>query len=195
MLFVIKGYLSMKIVESIWLQRMAYMLCLRVVFPSIKEFVDDVFFGLVEKPMLTYVHPTLTDCISTTCTFDLLMSKGAHDVFIVVVNFLLNKWEAKHITIGLFEMFNITSATMAPRLQQLLDKFLFTQRSLLMLRMRALIYRGMLSCELVTMNNERQQVNASKSFQEYHVDVNRIFFTHGMEYHMSWRNIFPCSHG
>ncbi len=111
-----------------------------MVFPSIKVFVDDVFSGLVKKTMLTYVHPTLTDCISTTCTFDLWMSKGAHDVFTIVVNFVLNKWEAKHFTIGLFEMSDTSGATMAPRLHRLLDKFFLTQRSLLMLRMRALIY-------------------------------------------------------
>jgi hypothetical protein len=52
-----------------------------VVFPSKKIFVDDVFFGLVEKTMLTYVHHALADCISAACTFDLWMSKGVHDVF------------------------------------------------------------------------------------------------------------------
>jgi hypothetical protein len=95
---------------------MAYKLCPIVVFPSKKVFVDDVLFGLVEKTMLTYVHPTLVDCILATCTFDLWMSKGVHDVFVVVVNFLSNKWEANHTTIGLFEVFDTSGATMAPRL-------------------------------------------------------------------------------
>jgi len=75
-------------------------------FPSKKAFVDDVLFGLVEKTMFTYVHPTLVDCISATCTFDLWMSKGAHDVFAIVVNFLSNKWEAKHVITELFEKFD-----------------------------------------------------------------------------------------
>jgi hypothetical protein len=44
------------------------------------------------------------------------MSKGTHDVFVVVVNFLSSKWEAKHITIKLFEMSNTCGAAMAPRL-------------------------------------------------------------------------------
>lgn len=47
MLFVLKGYLPMKIVESIQLQRLVYRLCLQMVFPSKKGFVDDVFFRLV----------------------------------------------------------------------------------------------------------------------------------------------------
>jgi hypothetical protein len=94
---------------------MAYKLCPKVVFPSRKVFVDDMFFGLVEKTMLTYVHPALVDCILAICTFDLWMLKGAHDVF-VVVNFLSSKWEPKHITIELSEVFNTSGATMAPTL-------------------------------------------------------------------------------
>ncbi len=66
--------------------------------------------------MFTYVHLALVDCISTNCTFDLWMSKGAHDVFVVVVKFLSSKWKAKHVTIGLFEVFDTSGATMAPRL-------------------------------------------------------------------------------
>jgi hypothetical protein len=116
MLFVIKGFLPMRIVESIWLQKMAYKLCPRLVFPSRKTFVDDVLSRLVEKTMFTYVHPTLINCISATCTFDLWMSKGAHDVFVIVVNFLSNKWEAKHIIIELFEVFETSGVAMAPRL-------------------------------------------------------------------------------
>jgi hypothetical protein len=31
------------------------------------------------------------------------MSKGAYDVFALVINFLNNDWQPKHVTIGLFE--------------------------------------------------------------------------------------------
>jgi len=84
----------------------------------------------VEKTMFTYVHFALADFISTTCTFDLWMSKSVHDVFIVVVNFFSSKWEAQHVTIELFELFNNNGVAMAPRLQQLLDKFSLTQKIL-----------------------------------------------------------------
>jgi hypothetical protein len=79
-------------------------------------FVDDVFSSLVEKTMFTCVHLAVANCISTTYTFDLWMSKGAHDVFVIVVNFISSKWEAKHITIKLFEVSNSSDVTMAPRL-------------------------------------------------------------------------------
>jgi hypothetical protein len=35
-----------------------------------------------------YVLPKLTNYISTTTRFDLWMSKGAHDIFALVINFL-----------------------------------------------------------------------------------------------------------
>lgn len=51
------------------------------------------------------------------------MSKGAHNVFANVVNFLSSMWEDKHmITIAyMFEVSDISGAIMVPKLQ-LLDK-------------------------------------------------------------------------
>jgi hypothetical protein len=70
-MFVVKGLLLMKIVESIWLQRMAYRLCLWVVFPSKKAFVEEIFPNLVDETMNTYVVHALVDYLLATCTFDL----------------------------------------------------------------------------------------------------------------------------
>jgi hypothetical protein len=50
---------------------MAYRLCPKVGFPSIKVFVDDVLFRLVEKTIFTYVRSALVDYILVTCTFAL----------------------------------------------------------------------------------------------------------------------------
>jgi hypothetical protein len=75
----------MRIVEFIWLQQMAYKLCLKVVFPSKKMIVKEVLHTLVEKTLVTYVQLTLA-----TCTFDLWMFTRVHDVFTLVVNFLSN---------------------------------------------------------------------------------------------------------
>jgi hypothetical protein len=43
------------------------------------------------------------------------MSKGMHDVF-VVVNFILNDWEAKHVMIGLFEVTHTNDVIMVLKL-------------------------------------------------------------------------------
>jgi len=40
--------------------------------------------------------------LAITC-FDLWMSKGAYDIFALVINFLDENWQPKKVTIGLFE--------------------------------------------------------------------------------------------
>lgn len=80
----------MKVVESIWLQRLTYKLCPQVVFQFMKTFVEDILFGFIKKTMIMYMQPTLVNCLRATYTFDLWMSKEAHDVFDVIVNFISN---------------------------------------------------------------------------------------------------------
>jgi hypothetical protein len=45
------------------------------------------------------------------------MSKGAHDVFAMVVSFLFVTWEPKHITICLFEMNDMSGVAMVVKAQ------------------------------------------------------------------------------
>jgi hypothetical protein len=47
-----------------------------------------ILLNLVEKTKQVYGLPKLTNCISATINFELWMSKGAHDIFAIVVNFL-----------------------------------------------------------------------------------------------------------
>jgi hypothetical protein len=56
--------------------------------------------GLIEQE---YVLPKLGECYYVTTSFDLWMSKGTHDIFAFVINFLGVDWQPKDITIGLFE--------------------------------------------------------------------------------------------
>jgi hypothetical protein len=55
------------------------------------------------------------------------MSKGAHDVFVIIVDFMSTAWEPKHITIGLFEAIVTNGATIVVKFKQILDKFGITQ--------------------------------------------------------------------
>jgi hypothetical protein len=59
--------------------------------------------------MNLYVQPTLAGCFFTTYTFDLWMLKGAHEIFAMVVNFIHNDWDVKHVTI-LFEVIDISAS-------------------------------------------------------------------------------------
>jgi hypothetical protein len=66
--------------------------------------------------MITYVVLALPDCLSTTCTFDQWMFNWTHDVFAIVVNFISSDLEVKHVTIGLFEVTNISGVAMGFKL-------------------------------------------------------------------------------
>jgi hypothetical protein len=49
------------------------------------------------------------------------MSKGAYDVFALVINFLCSNWQPKHVTtIGLFEVTETISQALARSLTKLL---------------------------------------------------------------------------
>jgi hypothetical protein len=49
------------------------------------------------------------------------MSKGAYDIFSLVINFLNENWEPKKLTIGIFEAIKTTSQALARNLRDLLD--------------------------------------------------------------------------
>jgi hypothetical protein len=78
---------------------------------------------LVNTTMTKYVQPTLAKCLTTTYTFHLWMSKGAHDIFAVVINFLSTNWEPNHIIIGLFEVDDMSGTTMVVKFKHIFDKF------------------------------------------------------------------------
>jgi hypothetical protein len=105
---------------------MTYKFCPWVVFPSWKRFVKEILLNLVDETISTYVVHALVDYLSATYTCDLWMSKGARDVFVVVVNFISSDWEAKHVMIRLFEVTNTSGVAMVSKLQKLLNKFSLT---------------------------------------------------------------------
>ncbi len=51
------------------------------------------------------------------------MSKGAHDVFAFIINFLKGDWQPKHVTLGLFEITNISKKTLAKNLIEIFKKY------------------------------------------------------------------------
>jgi hypothetical protein len=53
--------------------------------------------------MQLHVMPRLVDAITLSTSFDLLMSKGGVDTFVLVINYLNESWMPQHVTISLFE--------------------------------------------------------------------------------------------
>jgi hypothetical protein len=69
--------------------------------------------GLVEKTNQLYVFPALVECHFVIVSFNLWMSKGAYNVFALVINFPSNDWQPKHVTIGLFKTIETTWQALA----------------------------------------------------------------------------------
>ncbi len=88
-----------------------------------KYFFQKILPNLVEKAKQIYVLPKLIDYISTTTSFDSWMSKGVHNIFALVINFLGYDWQPKQVTIGLFEATKITMQALANNLTKLFDQY------------------------------------------------------------------------
>jgi hypothetical protein len=58
---------------------------LKTNFPSRRQFSQEILPKLVEKINQLYVLLSLSKCYTTTRSFDLWMSKGAHDIFAKLV--------------------------------------------------------------------------------------------------------------
>ncbi len=78
---------------------------------------------LIKKTKETYVLPLLNDSSCVTTSFDLWMSKGAHDVFFLVIIFLGSNWKPKHVTFGLFEATETTKQTLVKNFIEFLDAY------------------------------------------------------------------------
>jgi hypothetical protein len=87
---------------------------------------------LVEKIKHLYVLLTLVGHNFVTTSFDFWISKGAHDIFTFVINFLGIDWQPKHVTLGLFESANIDGKTLIKNLIELLQKYNLIKRLLFM---------------------------------------------------------------
>ncbi len=112
----IKGFLPLGVVKSIWLHKLVFQLCLKVNFPYWKIFIENSF-AFMNKTLVKYVQPTLVECLSTTCT-------SKKDPLCLLI---FSSTEQKHIAIGLFHAKDTNGVVMFVKLKQVLDKILFTQ--------------------------------------------------------------------
>ncbi len=79
-----------------------------MVFLSHRIQIEKVLPCMMKHTLEKLVLPYVNGEVSIITTFDLWMSKGAFDIFSLVINFLTLDWESKHVTIGLFEENNTT---------------------------------------------------------------------------------------
>jgi len=79
----------------------------RTKFPFQKKVFIEILPRLMEKTKQLHVLPTLVECHFAIASFDLWMSKGAYEVFALVINFLEKDWQRKHMIINLFKAIKI----------------------------------------------------------------------------------------
>lgn len=86
---------------------------------------------MTKKCFSKYVTPLLEACMTCTMTFDLRTNKRTSNTFCLVVNFLRDNWEPKHVRLRLFEAIsNTTNVILAKQLHELLEKFDITKKNL-----------------------------------------------------------------
>jgi hypothetical protein len=106
-LLIMKNHFPLQFVENAWLKHLVLQLCPHVHFHFQKIFSNIVLLELVEKIKEKYVLLLLNDCNCVIANFDLWMSKGAHDVFVLAINFWGFDWKPKHVAFGLFKMLKL----------------------------------------------------------------------------------------
>jgi hypothetical protein len=87
-LLIVKNHLPIQSIENMWMKCSCLHLCPRLGFPFKKQFSREISLELVEKTKQLYVLPILAKHNSTITSFDLWLSKGAHDIFVFVINIL-----------------------------------------------------------------------------------------------------------
>ncbi len=77
------------------------------------------------------------------------MSKGSYNVFALVINFLSNDWQPKHVTIGLFEAIETTSQTLTRNLIELLDKYGLRKKNIAYVKDEGSIFNAMTALKTI----------------------------------------------
>ncbi len=86
-------------------------------------FKNELLSRLMVKTKQLYVLPALVQCHFTIVSFNLWNSKAKHDIFTLVINFLRDGWQPKHINLGVYEPINTIGQTLAKKLIKLLDNY------------------------------------------------------------------------
>jgi len=67
---------------------------------------------MVKKTMDLHVLPNLETTTIVFASFDLWMSRGGVNTFVLIINYLDEGWTPRHVTMKLFEVHEITSNAM-----------------------------------------------------------------------------------
>ncbi len=91
---------------------------------------EEILPTMVIHYLKLHVQPLLNVTPTIIATFDLWMSRGQHDTFALVVNFLSLDWKRHHVIIGLFEVTDTIGQRLAKQLKVMLEEFGLTSKVL-----------------------------------------------------------------
>jgi hypothetical protein len=78
---------------------------------------------LAKKTNKKFIFEALEACDICMVNFDLWMSKGGVDTFVLIVHFLNHNWELGHITIGMFEIAETSGVAMAIQVNEVIAAY------------------------------------------------------------------------
>jgi hypothetical protein len=85
--------------------------------------MHDIPSSLAKKTKEKFLCEALESCDNCIVNFDLWMSKGGVETFVLIVHFFNHYWEPGHITIGLFETTNTFGVAMGILVNEVLPTY------------------------------------------------------------------------
>ncbi len=85
--------------------------------------MENLLLAMVKKTLDQHVLPKLKTTTTILANFDLWMSHGNVNTFVLIINFLNEVWVLMHVTMGLFEVHETSKQSMAIQLQSLPEKY------------------------------------------------------------------------
>ncbi len=111
-LFIAKELVPLSFVEGPFFRRLFLRQNPWLTFPSRQKLKHDILPRIAKRTKERFVSPTLHSYNTCTVSFNLWMSRGGVDTFVLIVHFLNDKWEPCHVTIGFFYITNTSGSAM-----------------------------------------------------------------------------------
>jgi hypothetical protein len=121
-MFIVKELVPLFFVEAPFLRRLILKRNPHVIFPSRHQLMNHILLRLARKQKNKFIYEV--EAYDTwTLSFDLWMSKGGVDTFVLIILFLNHNWELGHVTIDLFETSKTSRAAMAIQVNEVLATY------------------------------------------------------------------------
>jgi len=112
-LFIAKELVPLSFVKAPFFRRLILKYNPRLNFPSRQKFRNELLPMITKWTKEIFVFLALQLCNTCTISFDLWMSRGSINTFVLIGHFLNDKWESCHVIVRLFETIDTFENAMA----------------------------------------------------------------------------------